>query len=400
MAAVSLSPVFKWQFNQGGIPLAGGLLFTYQSGTTIKQATYTTSAGNVANTNPIVLDANGQCDLWLVNGQNYTLVLAPSTDTDPPTNSYWTENGVASVPTSQTFTSLTTGTINNVTITAPANDATLTIANHKTLAVSNTLTFTGTDGSTIACGAGGTVAYQGGTLGQFAATTSAQLAGVLSDETGTGVAVFNTDPTFVLTDTTTNNVSTTQHGWCPKAPNDATKALLGTGVFGPIPNNFILLAQVAPSAAVNVDFLSTFSSTYDNYLIELVNIAPATNAVLQARLAIAGAASSLSSYSSTAPGATTTGFVDHANVSVSALNGGAGVGGLSSVIHVLNVNGAASKHMVSNAVFDNTATDNEFRVLGTRFNTALAVTGIRFYWDTGANFMAQGHVRVYGYSNT
>jgi len=34
-------------------------------------------------------------------------------------------------------------------------------------------------------------------LSQFAATTSAQLAGVLSDETGTGTAVFNTSPTLV-----------------------------------------------------------------------------------------------------------------------------------------------------------------------------------------------------------
>lgn len=33
-------------------------------------------------------------------------------------------------------------------------------------------------------------------LGQFAATTSAQLAGVISDETGSGVVVFNTSPTF------------------------------------------------------------------------------------------------------------------------------------------------------------------------------------------------------------
>lgn len=36
-----------------------------------------------------------------------------------------------------------------------------------------------------------------GTLAQFAATTSAQLAGVLSDETGSGLAVFATSPTFV-----------------------------------------------------------------------------------------------------------------------------------------------------------------------------------------------------------
>ena len=47
-------------------------------------------------------------------------------------------------------------------------------------------------------------------LSQFAATTSAQLAGVLSDETGTGVAVFGTSPTIntpTISGGTINNAS-------------------------------------------------------------------------------------------------------------------------------------------------------------------------------------------------
>jgi hypothetical protein len=42
----------------------------------------------------------------------------------------------------------------------------------------------------------GTVALSSNNLGFFSATTSAQLAGVLSDETGTGNVVFNTSPSF------------------------------------------------------------------------------------------------------------------------------------------------------------------------------------------------------------
>lgn len=42
----------------------------------------------------------------------------------------------------------------------------------------------------------GTMATTGGTLAQFAATTSAQLAGVISDETGSGSLVFGTSPTI------------------------------------------------------------------------------------------------------------------------------------------------------------------------------------------------------------
>jgi hypothetical protein len=91
----------------------------------------------------------------------------------------------------------TATSINKVAITAPATSATLTIANGKTLTVSNTLTLTGTDSSSVAFGAGGTVTYTSNNLSVFASTTSAQLATLLSDETGSGLAVFGTSPTFL-----------------------------------------------------------------------------------------------------------------------------------------------------------------------------------------------------------
>jgi hypothetical protein len=90
----------------------------------------------------------------------------------------------------------TATSINKVTITAPATSAVLTIADGKTLTASNTLTFTGTDASSVAFGTGGTVAYVANKLSVFAATTSAELAGVISDETGSGALVFATSPTL------------------------------------------------------------------------------------------------------------------------------------------------------------------------------------------------------------
>ena len=86
--------------------------------------------------------------------------------------------------------------VNKVAITAPATSATITIADGKTLTASNTLTFTGTDSSSIALGTGGTVAYTANNLSAFASTTSSQLAGVISDETGSGALVFGTSPTL------------------------------------------------------------------------------------------------------------------------------------------------------------------------------------------------------------
>ena len=51
-----------------------------------------------------------------------------------------------------------------------------------------------TSGTGLSCGT--TFALTSGNLSQFAATTSAQLLGVLSDETGSGVAVFGTSPSL------------------------------------------------------------------------------------------------------------------------------------------------------------------------------------------------------------
>ena len=54
------------------------------------------------------------------------------------------------------------------------------------------------------------LATTGGDLSQFAATTSAQLLGVISDETGTGSLVFATSPTL-STPTFSGNTNITGH---------------------------------------------------------------------------------------------------------------------------------------------------------------------------------------------
>lgn len=90
----------------------------------------------------------------------------------------------------------TATSINGLTITT--STGTLTIASAKVLTISNTITMTATDGSTAAFGAGGTVAYVANKLSVFASTTSAELAGVISDETGSGSLVFGTAPVLRL----------------------------------------------------------------------------------------------------------------------------------------------------------------------------------------------------------
>ena len=97
--AVKLAPITRQQYLASNAPLSGGKLFTYASGSTTKQATYTTSVGDVANSNPIILDTLGRTPfgVWQTNGLNYKYVLAPSTDTDPPTSPIFTEDVVAGI---------------------------------------------------------------------------------------------------------------------------------------------------------------------------------------------------------------------------------------------------------------------------------------------------------------
>lgn len=71
-----------WQlFNNSGVPLAGGLLYTYAAGTTTPATTYTSSSGSTPNSNPIVLDSAGRtpAQIWLDSGSNYKFILRDST---------------------------------------------------------------------------------------------------------------------------------------------------------------------------------------------------------------------------------------------------------------------------------------------------------------------------------
>jgi hypothetical protein len=71
-----------WQFfDNNGVILSGGLIYTYAAGTTTPQTTYTSSTGNTAHTNPIVLDSAGRVpsgEIWLTMGLNYKFVLKTS----------------------------------------------------------------------------------------------------------------------------------------------------------------------------------------------------------------------------------------------------------------------------------------------------------------------------------
>ena len=71
-------------FDANGTPLSGGKLYTYSAGTTTPAVTYTSSAGNVSHSNPIILDAAGRVpgssEIWLTDSVAYKFVLKDSND--------------------------------------------------------------------------------------------------------------------------------------------------------------------------------------------------------------------------------------------------------------------------------------------------------------------------------
>lgn len=72
-------------FDNDGRPLSGGRIFSYQAGTTTPAATFTTSAGNIAHPNPIVLDSAGRVpgggEIWVTSAYFYKYIVETSDGT-------------------------------------------------------------------------------------------------------------------------------------------------------------------------------------------------------------------------------------------------------------------------------------------------------------------------------
>lgn len=97
MSQVQLPPAVKLQyFSNAGVPLAGGCIFTFMSGTTTPLASYTDSTGGTPNPNPVVLGSDGRPpnDIWLL-GQAYRIKLVSPGGVSCSTGTQiWVEDGI------------------------------------------------------------------------------------------------------------------------------------------------------------------------------------------------------------------------------------------------------------------------------------------------------------------
>lgn len=89
MTAQLLPNVIQYFYDSNGAPLAGGKLYSYAAGTTTPLATYTDETAVTPNTNPIILNAAGQANVW-IGSLAYKFKL-----TDSLNNVQWTVDNVS-----------------------------------------------------------------------------------------------------------------------------------------------------------------------------------------------------------------------------------------------------------------------------------------------------------------
>ena len=99
--AVNLLPVVNSGpfIDSNGNPLSGGKIYAYVAGSSTPADTYTTSAGSVANANPIILDSGGYpatggsvVEVWGTSGVSYKLTLKTSADV-----TVWTRDNISGI---------------------------------------------------------------------------------------------------------------------------------------------------------------------------------------------------------------------------------------------------------------------------------------------------------------
>lgn len=369
-----------------------------------------TSTGTITATGALTLNhiviGNGGVDEKVLASSGTTSTVLHGDAAGPPTFAAVTESEL----------SITDNTTGNVSITAHGfapkapNDSTKFLNGVGAYAVpagggSGTVTHTGSlTANQLILGNGTADITALGSLG----TTTTVYHGNASGA-GTFGAVVEADIT--LANNTTNNVTTSKHGFAPILPNVATQYLDGTGAYS-VPagtggtSGFTLLEQHTASSSATLDFTTCITSTYDTYEIQFVNIIPATSgAIFWMRMSTDGGStydtSSIYSYELLiwrAAASTTGGNTAQSKIILTGngLNTSANWGlcgrlTLSSPLSATLYKQITGQHHN----FDSFSGGlRESCQIGGTYESSTAVNAFRFLMDTGN--IASGTIRVYG----
>lgn len=243
-------------------------------------------------------------------------------------------------------------------------------------------------------------------LVQFTVNAEGQLTAAAEDTT----PVVKTDGSQVFTANQDMGSQKIVNAADPTSAQDyATKAYVDAHAVAPVTPGgaLVLLEQHTASASASLDFTAAISSTFDEYLIECIDLVPTANADLIMRFSTNGG----TSYDSSGIYSNAEYQVDQAAFS-GTLNGGlvgTSVRFLNSASIVANnsVNGFARlfgpgsslyKHVVSQ--FTGLKSDGNFfvNIAGARYTNTTAVNAFRIQFSTGN--ITSGTVRVYGVSKS
>jgi hypothetical protein len=212
---------------------------------------------------------------------------------------------------------------------------------------------------------------------------------------------------ITLADNTTDNVSITAHGFAPKAPNDATKFLDGTGAYS-VPatsgSSVVWLAKLTASSSASLVDTTHITSTYDIYKFELTNVIPATDTVqFFMRVSVDGG----STYKNTdyvctyidIPNNTATAFTTGYPLAGDGVTAGplknTALGGCNGTLTFVNPNSAAVKYCTGVLVLDDANSVGAGAYFGGGYNgVTTAVNAVQFIMSSGN--IASGTINIYG----
>jgi hypothetical protein len=256
VASISPDPRLQF-FASDGSFLVGGKLYTYAAGTTTPLATYTSSSGGTANTNPVILNSRGETSVWLGSSQ-YKFVLKDANDVE-----IWTQdnlqaganvdgsNATGTWPISITGNAATATLATTATYATTAGSVTPGVAVDKIIAGTNITISPGSGLGTVtinAASAGGTVTSVNG-----AGTSGFTLTGGPITSSGT-LTVTPPAPS------TAGNVLTSDGtNWVSSAPAGTTLGGIGSYAFV----NYGTTAAVQPGASVAGSTI-VYAGAYDN----------------------------------------------------------------------------------------------------------------------------------------
>ena len=131
-----LVPRFR-AFDLAGDPLTGGKVYVYEAGTTSRKESFSSAALSSANTWPVVLDANGEADIWLAGPYKIVVTDADGVQQYSQDNLYGFGGAYVSMPVQDVDKMLAWGDVDgevaNSTLTLSAIEAAVNAFNTITM---------------------------------------------------------------------------------------------------------------------------------------------------------------------------------------------------------------------------------------------------------------------------